>query len=201
MSKNIEAAETAEMEMLPEMEQECGPYVITDATIIEQRPDGSYVLDGIYHVALAPEFEKLIERIEKVVAEQPERLVKLPESSAEELLAEARAAKLEELGLAFDAATLKPTCEVDGLVIDANDTANTNVDGLIKKLQALGSEGPVEFCLADNSTANVDLATLKKFQLAIIDNGQRLYAQKWALRTQIEAAQDEASLAAIQIGF
>ena len=86
-------------------------------------------------------------------------------------------------------------------MIDANEKANTNVDGLIKKLEALGIDGPVEFCLADNSTASVDLAKLKKFQLAIIDNGQELYTRKWAFRDAIEQAEDEAALDAIAISF
>lgn len=64
---------------VPPIEWEEGPYTLTENTIIEKRQDGSYVLDGIFHVALTNEFSKLITRIEKAIAERPERLVAIPE--------------------------------------------------------------------------------------------------------------------------
>lgn len=127
--------------------------------------------------------------------------IKEQPSEPEPTLAELKAMKLAELESAFKQACKRAVTTVNGLTINANERAYANVDGLIKELAATNSEGPKSFCLADNSFAEVDRAALEAFQLAIIYKGHALYDRKWQLRSAINAAQDEAGLAAIAIEF
>ena len=124
-----------------------------------------------------------------------------PEPEPAPTLEEQKRQKLSELDSAFMQACATATATIDGLVINADETANRNVGGLIVKLEAEESSGPVDFCLADNSFASVSLEQLRAFRLAIIEKGQGLYAQKWTLREQINAAQDCAALLQISISF
>lgn len=87
-----------------------------------------------------------------------------------------------------------------GFVIDANERANRDVDGLIKRLTALGDDS-ADFCAADNSYHTVTLEQLKAMQLEIIQYGQGIYAKKWELRTAIANAVTVADLEAVEISF
>lgn len=87
-----------------------------------------------------------------------------------------------------------------GFKADANITANTNIEGLIKSMSALGQE-TVIFCDYDNVYREVTLDGLQTLQLEVIQNGQSLYAQKWAFRNAINAAKDKDALAAVQVKF
>lgn len=116
-------------------------------------------------------------------------------------LAELKREKLFELKVAFDMACDTATVTVDGLTINANETANRNISGLITLLENDGTDREVEFCLADNSFATVNLQMLKTFQIVLIVKGQQLYTHKWELRSLIEAAQNEAELNAITVNF
>lgn len=99
-----------------------------------------------------------------------------------------KAAKLAELNASFAAA------EAGGFVmsslgfeVDANDTANRNVEGLIKMLTATGTAQTV-FCDHNNAMQQVSLEQLSTIQLEIIGYGQQLYAKKWQLREAVNAA-------------
>ncbi len=87
-----------------------------------------------------------------------------------------------------------------GFKADANTTANTNIEGLIKSMSALGHE-TVIFCDYDNVYREVTLGGLQTLQLEVIQNGQSLYAQKWAFRNAINAAQTKEELDAVQVEF
>lgn len=87
-----------------------------------------------------------------------------------------------------------------GFKADANTTANTNIEGLIKSMSALGQE-TVIFCDYDNAYREVTLEGLQTLQLEVIQNGQSLYAQKWAFRNAINAAKDKDALDAVQVEF
>ena len=87
-----------------------------------------------------------------------------------------------------------------GFKADANDVANTNVEGLIKSLTALGESSTI-FCDHDNEEHLVTVDDLRVLQLEIIRNGQNLYRQKWAIRDAIKAASRRETLDAIKINF
>ena len=124
----------------------------------------------------------------------------MPEQPAP-TFAELKAQKKSDLDAAFHTACQHPVVmTADGWPADANETANRNVQGLITTMEATGS-ATVQFCDAENSFHEVSLEQLRAIQLAIIEKGQALYAQKWSFRTAIDAAEDEAALAEIQIAF
>lgn len=87
-----------------------------------------------------------------------------------------------------------------GFKADANTTANTNIEGLIKSMSALGQESVI-FCDYDNVYREVTLEGLQTLQLEVIQNGQSLYAQKWTFRNAINAAQTKEELDAVQVEF
>lgn len=108
-----------------------------------------------------------------------------------------KAAKLEELKASFADA------EMNGFVMsslgfeaDANDTANRNVEGLIKVLSAQGVEKTL-FCDHHNAMHEVTLEQLKTLQLEIIAYGQQLYSKKWLLCEAVNAADTAEAIDAI----
>lgn len=80
-----------------------------------------------------------------------------------------------------------------GFEVDANSTANGNVNGL---LVTIGT-GTVDFCDYYNQFHELNKAQLETLQSEIIQNGQSLYAQKWQYRTAIENCTDNEGLDAI----
>lgn len=121
----------------------------------------------------------------------------IPEPSLEEL----REAKLAALNAAFE--RVRGTAWVMsslGFKADANETANTNVDGLIKSMTAQ-NETTTLFCDYDNVYRPVTLENLQTLQLEIIQNGQALYAQKWAMRNAINEATKPEAIEAVNIEF
>ena len=121
----------------------------------------------------------------------------MPEKPLEEL----RKEKLAALNSAF--ASVESGAWVMsslGFKADANTTANTNIEGLIKSMSALGQE-TVIFCDYDNVYREVTLEGLQTLQLEVIRNGQSLYAQKWAFRNAINAAQTKEELDAVVVEF
>lgn len=87
-----------------------------------------------------------------------------------------------------------------GFEIDANDRANTDIDGLIKILTAT-NESTAAFCDANNMSHEVTLEQLKAMQLEIIRYAEALYARKWQLRSAIEAAMSVDAVNTIVIDF
>lgn len=117
------------------------------------------------------------------------------------LLDNLKKSKLAELNRAWLAAEASGKVQSSaGFVIDANERANRDVDGLIKRLTALG-EDSADFCAADNSSHTVTLEQLKAMQLEIIQYGQAIYAAKWKMRYAIESAITLEALSAVNISF
>ena len=90
-----------------------------------------------------------------------------------------------------------------GFVADSDARAMMDVSGLVTTLEATPaqSRSTVAFMDHDNEAQMLTLEQMKKLQLEIIQNGQSAYAQKWALRTAIEQAQDVQALEGITISF
>ena len=81
-----------------------------------------------------------------------------------------------------------------GFTVDANQTANENVNGLLVTI----SEGEtVQFCDYYNQFHELTKADLETLQTEIIQNAQNLYQQKWVYRTQIENCTDNEGLDAV----
>lgn len=115
-------------------------------------------------------------------------------------LESARTLKLKKLHEAWLQAEADATVEYDGDLVDANERANRDVNGLITAMEAQGVE-TAEFCLADNTFRTLTLAQLKAVRLAIIAHAQLLYAHKWSRRLQIEGARTFDELEAVDISF
>lgn len=85
-----------------------------------------------------------------------------------------------------------------GFKANANVTAYNNVDGILLQAQmgaaTLSEDGKVAFMDFDNQVQMLDADQLKTLKLEISENGSRAYGLKWQYRTQIEAAQDNATL-------
>lgn len=73
-----------------------------------------------------------------------------------------------------------------GFEIDANQTANENITGLLVTI----GNGTTQFCDYNNVFHEVNKADLETMQTEIIQNAQYLYQQKWSYRTQIEECTD-----------
>lgn len=69
-----------------------------------------------------------------------------------------------------------------GFEVDANSTANENVNGLLVTV----GDGVVSFCDYNNEFHELNKAQLETLRTEIISNAQSLYSQKWAFRTALE---------------
>lgn len=121
----------------------------------------------------------------------------IPEPTLEEV----RERKLTELNTRFEA--IRNTAWIMsslGFEADANEVANTNIEGLIKTTKATGQE-PVYFCDKNNQYHALGLTELETLQLEVIQNGQQLYAQKWTYRDSINAATTVEEIENITIQF
>ena len=116
-------------------------------------------------------------------------------------LADAKDAKLAELSAAFDLAQATGhTLSVCGFEVDANETADRNVRGLIIKLEATGAPSTL-FCDYTNTMRQATLAQLKTIQLEIIGYGEALYARKWSIREAINSAKTVEDVVAVTVSF
>ena len=114
-------------------------------------------------------------------------------------LHEARAVKLEELNAAFTSASQTTHCMSSaGFEIDANETANRNIEGLVLVL----NEGESTlFRDWDNRFHEVTKEQLETMRKEIVVNSQRLYQTKWQIESAIEKAETVDELDAIDIVF
>lgn len=125
------------------------------------------------------------------------------DTSTPEDLATAKKYKLQELNDALEetkASSQSAILSSIGYQINANTTAKTNIDGLITAMTATGTE-TVNFMTFDNQLISVTLEQLKTMQLELISYGNNLYARKWTLRSQIEAAETLEALDDITISY
>lgn len=150
--------------------------------------DGQQVVDG-----------PIIKQNDKYV--QTKVLENLLAEQVAEQLAQAKQRKLIDLQNAFEEAERTGTVSSSvGFVIDATERANRDIEGLIVMLEAQGVSSTT-FCAADNSFHEVTLENLKTMRLELIAHGQALYAKKWQLRSQIEAAESLSAVEGIEIDF
>lgn len=142
--------------------------------------------------------DRYIEEIEAVDGQRRFQIKAVPEPSIEEL----KSMKLEELERAFlrwyenDAICTSSL----GFVVDSDSRAMMDTSGLVTAAES-GARANVIFMDANNEPHELTSDQVKTIQLEIIQNGQAAYQQKWALRTQIEAAQDKSAIDAIEIEF
>lgn len=111
--------------------------------------------------------------------------------------------KLGELNLKLEETKASSAAHITsstGYVVNANNTAKQNVDGLITAMEAQGLSR-VNFMTFDNSLAALTLEQLKTIQLELISYGNNLYAKKWSLRAQIEACTTKEEVDAIVIDY
>lgn len=114
---------------------------------------------------------------------------------------ELKEAKLADVKSAFQEASENAHCMSSlGFEIDANETANRDINGLIVVLEANGG-GNVQFRAYDNTFDTVTLDDLKQMRVDISLHGQNLYIRKWTLENAIDAATTKTELNAITITF
>lgn len=116
-------------------------------------------------------------------------------------LEECKQSKLEAVKTAFLAASETAHCMSSvGFEIDANETANRDINGLIVVMEARGKENEL-FRAYDNTFHEVTLEDLKTMLVEISEHGQKLYARKWQLEVSIQAATTAEELDAITVTF
>ena len=121
------------------------------------------------------------------------------ERKPEKTLEELRTEKLEELNSTFS--QVEQTAHVEsslGFTINADETANRNLEGLTT---VMTDEEVRYFCDYHNEMHPVNKEDCTLMRKELIDNGQNLYKQKWAIRDQINQAQSKEELEKIQIEF
>ena len=110
-------------------------------------------------------------------------------------LEELKAIKFKEIESSFERmsknAFVISSC---GFKIDANETANRDVDGLIKIMKAEEYNEEL-FKDYNNELHTVTLNDLETMQLEIIKNGRNLYSQKWKFISDINALETEEEVA------
>ena len=112
---------------------------------------------------------------------------------------EAKASKLDELTSAFDTAAQNAHIMSSvGFEIDANETANRDIEGLTL---VMSDTDTTMFCDYNNQFHEVTRAQLETMRREIVANSQRLYQIKWQYRSLIEAATTVDELDAITIRF
>ena len=110
-----------------------------------------------------------------------------------------RANKLSELSTAFeDASEMAHLTSSLGFEIDANETANRDIEGLTL---VMSDTDTTLFCDYNNQFHEVTRAQLETMRREIVANSQRLYQIKWQYRSLIEAAPTVDELDAITIRF
>lgn len=127
-----------------------------------------------------------------------EKIIPPKEKTLEELKSE-KLAELTAITSKFDNQLVNTDMIIKsslGFSINADLRSQNNLRGLI----TVGVE-PVNFVTADNSVQSLTLEQLNILLNECALNGQSLYLQKWAYKTQIENAQTIEELNAIDFNF
>ena len=112
-------------------------------------------------------------------------------------LEEARTEKLAELEAAFNTASQKAHCTSSvGFEIDADETANRNIEGLVLVMQP---EETTLFRAYDNTFHEVTREQLETMRKEIVVNSQYLYQAKWTMEARIRAAETAEALKIIVV--
>ncbi len=119
----------------------------------------------------------------------------VPQKAVEEV----KAVKLADLNAAFTLASETAHClSSAGFEINADETANRNIEGLVLFLAESNS---TLFRAYDNSFHDVTKEQLETMRKEIVINSQRLYQTKWQIEAAIKAAKTVDELDAIHISF
>lgn len=126
-----------------------------------------------------------------------------PEPTIEELRSQKKLQLKERFEQISETTYLKSSL---GFWIDANDTANRNVQSLIRQLEyAIENGAPedttVQFRDYNNQYQNVTLANIKVLQNEIDANGTYLYGIKWQYEAQIDQCESKDDLDLITFMF
>ncbi len=135
--------------------------------------------------------------------EQPPFPTRPEENAVPKTLEDLKELRLEELVEIFNGWMDSPDASIQsstGYVVNANNTAKKNVDGLITAMESTGVE-TITFMCFDNNPAQLTLQQLKTIQLELIQRGSALYARKWFYRSQIESAQTMEEVNSIEFDF
>lgn len=145
--------------------------------------------------------DRYITELEKDGDKRRFQIVAVPAPTLEEVKTQ-KLAELEQKFLAWYETEATVTSSL-GFVADSDARAMMDTSGLVTTLEAQSEEarGTVAFMDHGNVAHQLTLEQMKTVNLEIIQNGQSAYAQKWALRTAIEQAQDVESVNAISIEF
>lgn len=146
--------------------------------------------------------DRYIKEIEKTAEGKRQfQIVAVPAPTLEEVKTQ-KLAELERKFLAWYETEATVTSSL-GFVADSDARAMMDTSGLVTTLEAQSEEarGTVAFMDHDNVPHQLTLDQMKTVNLEIIQNGQSAYAQKWALRTAIEAAETTEAVNAISIEF
>lgn len=116
-------------------------------------------------------------------------------------LEDVKAIRLEEISKKFDeiseTAHVMSSC---GFMIDANEKANRDIEGLLKVMNNDGTESEL-FRDYNNEFHAVTLKQLQVMQIEVIKNGQYIYKQKWQFCTTLEALQNVEDVIAMNIEY
>ena len=103
------------------------------------------------------------------------------------------------MNAAFISASENAHCQSSaGFEINADETSNRNIEGLVLVLKP---EESTLFRAYDNSFHEVTKEQLETMRKEIVVNSQRLYQTKWWIEAAIESAQTVEELDAIDISF
>lgn len=146
--------------------------------------------------------DRYIKEIEKTAEGKRQfQIVAVPAPTLEEVKTQ-KLVELESKFLAWYETGAIVTSSL-GFVADSDSRAMMDTSGLVTTLEAQPAEtrGTVAFMDHNNQPHQLTLDQMKTVNLEIIQNGQSAYAQKWALRTAIEAAETTEAVNAITIEF
>ena len=107
--------------------------------------------------------------------------------------------KLTSVGHQFDNQLVNEDMIINsslGFKANADLRSQNNINGLL----AAGQE-PIAYVDSQNAVHSLTLAQLNTLLAECIENGQYLYQQKWAYRTQINACTSKEELEAITFEF
>lgn len=118
-----------------------------------------------------------------------------------EALNDLKVLKLDELNSTFTEVSESTYCMSSlGFEIDATERANRDIRGLITVMES-GAVETSQFCDYHNVFHVVSISDLQTMLVEVVSNAQQLYAQKWALREQINLSENIDDLEAIEITF
>lgn len=177
------------------------------AEIDQKYPPKNYAVEGAFEaITVRKTFDKdgnfgywAPEDMIEMPGEQPGKAYKAVNGQWVFDLPTGQAIKLNAVKTAFAEASANAHCASSaGFVIDANETANRDINGLVNVLKATGTENTL-FRAYDNSFHSVTLEQLETMLTEISLNGQYLYQAKWALENRINTAETADELDDIEI--